>query len=169
MPKGAFSMPNSYNENRKPTAIIVDVDGTACDVSAVRHFVLDDPGNKDFDKFHEAATGCPVNQDVLDAARKAKADGHAVIIVTARKEKWRYSTLWWLLLNDFPFDHQFHRRDKDGRPDYEVKKEILSHIRTRYEVIHAYDDNPSVIRLWEEEGIATTKIPGWLEDKESLR
>lgn len=149
----------------KPTAIIVDVDGTAADVSAIRHFVLDDPGNKNFDKFHEAATGSPVNEFVLSEARKAKAQGHAVIIVTARKEKWRYSTLWWLLLNEFPFDHQFHRPNWDQRKDYEVKKDILAKIRTRYEVIHAYDDNPSVVRLWNEEGISTTIIPGWLEDQ----
>lgn len=148
----------------KPRAIIIDVDGTAADVSAIRHYVLDDPGNKNFDKFHEAATGSPVNADVLQAAKNAQAEGIAVIIVTARKEKWRYSTLWWLLLNDFPFDHQFHRPDWDQRKDYEVKKDILKIIRSRYEVIHAYDDNPSVIQLWTEEGIPTTIIPGWLED-----
>lgn len=149
----------------KPQAIIIDVDGTAADVTAIRHFVREDfGGKKDFDKFHEAATGSPVNQEVLEAAQKAKANGITVIIVTARKEKWRYSTLWWLLLNDFPFDHQFHRPDWDMRPDYEVKKDILKKIRTKYEVIHAYDDNPNVIKLWNEEGIETTIIPGWVDN-----
>jgi hypothetical protein len=53
------------------------------------------------------------------------------------------------------------RKDDDHREDYEVKKDILDHINEYWEVQHAVDDNPSIIKLWEENGISTTKIGTW--------
>jgi hypothetical protein len=51
-----------------------------------------------------------------------------------------------------------------GVQEYEVKKDMLDTIRKAYTVIHAWDDNPSIIKLWTEEGIPTTTVPGW-EDR----
>ena len=53
------------------------------------------------------------------------------------------------------------RASYDNRPDYEVKRDILRELRESYEIIHAWDDNPSVIKLWQEEGIPVTIVPGW--------
>jgi hypothetical protein len=53
------------------------------------------------------------------------------------------------------------RKDGDFRPDYEVKSEILAKIKKQWNVIHAIDDNPAVLRLWFENGISTTKIGDW--------
>jgi hypothetical protein len=55
--------------------------------------------------------------------------------------------------------------DEDNRPDYEVKKDILNSINKLWDVEHAVDDNPHVIRLWEESGIPTTKIGTWDGDR----
>jgi hypothetical protein len=67
----------------------------------------------------------------------------------------------WLALNGVPSDRLYMRGDKDNRPDYLVKKDILDRIRTEFDVIHAVDDNPSVIALWQENGISTTVVEGW--------
>jgi phosphoglycolate phosphatase-like HAD superfamily hydrolase len=51
----------------------------------------------------------------------------------------------------------------DGRPDVEVKREILAQVRQRYDVVRAWDDNPHVVALWESEGVPVTLVPGWDE------
>ena len=54
------------------------------------------------------------------------------------------------------------RQNDDHREDYEVKKDILEYINVYWDIKHAVDDNPSIIKLWEENGIATTtKIGTW--------
>lgn len=143
-------------------AAIFDVDGTLCDVSSVRHHVMTRP--KNFDAFHAESINCPPNPEVVDMAREFRAAGITIIVVTSRREQWWWHTTLWLRENEVPYDHLIMRRDKDGRPDYEVKKEILRRIQRHYHVVCAVDDNPSVIRLWREEGIPTKVIPGWVEE-----
>lgn len=147
-------------------AVIFDMDGTLADVSLIRHHLKAVKPNgkpdKDFTRFHEEGVNVPPHQWVVDAAREYHEKGIAVLIVTARKRMWEKHTSWFLALHDIPSDDMFMRGNKDNRPDYELKKDILEMIRFQgYNVIHAYDDNPAVIRLWQEEGIPTTIVPGW--------
>jgi hypothetical protein len=143
-------------------AAIFDMDGTLCDVSSVRHFVARPKGEKDFHSFHEAAAGCPPHQWVLDEAHDLSNAGLAILVVTARSEEWAVPTLWWNLLHEVPFDEIFHRPRGDFRKDVLVKADILADIRRRgYNPVHAYDDNPSIVALWESENIPVTLVPGW--------
>ena len=89
------------------------------------------------------------------------ADGHHVLVVTSRMEKWRGLTSLWLAQNNITSHGLFMRPNSDLRPDYEVKKDILDKINTHWNVLHAVDDNPNVIKLWEDNGITTTKIGNW--------
>lgn len=145
-------------------AVIFDMDGTLADVSSIRHYLkkYDNGKNyKDFESFHRESVNVPPHSHVADCALRAHMLGSAILIVTARRAKWRHETAWFLALHGIPSDALYMRRNNDHRPDYEVKKDILNSIRTKYNVIHAYDDNPSVIRLWQEEGIPTTLVEGW--------
>lgn len=147
-------------------AVIFDCDGTLFDVSSIRYLLNGIRANgkpdKNFDRFHEEGVNVPVHEWVAEAARQFHKDQIAVLIVTARKHKWRNHTAWALALNDIPSDGLWMRGNNDNRPDYEVKKDILRQIRGHgYNVIHAFDDNPAVIQLWKEEGIPTTIVPGW--------
>jgi 3-deoxy-D-manno-octulosonate 8-phosphate phosphatase KdsC-like HAD superfamily phosphatase len=148
---------------KKPKAWIVDVDGTLADVSGIRHFVVKTPDNrfKDFDKFHAHSVDVPAHADVVTMVQAAKAAGFDILIVTARRAKWRHHTAWFLALNEVPSDALFMRGNKDGRRDFEVKADILAQIKKSWDVVHAVDDNPNVIALWEQEGIPVTVIPGW--------
>lgn len=149
----------------KPKARIYDVDGTLCDVAEIRYLV--DPGDpnykgyRDFDTFHAQSIDCPPHQRVLDAVAQDLRDGICIIVVTARAERFRTLTRWWLHMNWVFPDEQHHRGDHDHRPDVEVKRDILAHLRERYEIIGAWDDNPRVIALWESEGIHVDVMPGW--------
>lgn len=145
----------------KPTAYIFDMDGTLVDTSAIVHHVLKPPGQKDFHAFHSEAASAPPRPEVVQMVHDAVDAGHDILIVTAREAVWRHPTAMWLALNRIPSHAMFMRSIKDYRKDYIIKKEILQRIRTSWEVVHAVDDNPAVIQLWEEEGIPVTRIPGY--------
>ena len=149
----------------KPRAIIVDMDGTLANVSSIRHHLIPtDPkykGYKDFNAFHEESVNCPAHDWVVEDFKYAQASGFKVIVVTARQEKYRPHTSWWLSEQNLVPDEHYHRANGDFRKDVEIKREILERIRKRYDVVHAYDDNPAIIELWKSEGIETTIVPGW--------
>jgi phosphoglycolate phosphatase-like HAD superfamily hydrolase len=141
-------------------SVIFDMDGTLCDVQAIRHYVRGDKQN--FDAFHKASLWCPPNQDVLDMARGHVQLGHKIIVVTARDEKYRDVTEDWLAKYPIPHDVMYMRPWGDPRKDRDVKADILELIRSNGDYPYlAYDDNPHVIAFWETAGIAVSVVPGW--------
>lgn len=155
----------------KRLAVIYDVDGTLVDVSSVRHHVLAGlqpdgtyKKSKNFDAFHEDAVSCPPHAWVVRTMQVWRDMGYEILIVTARSEKYRRQLDWWLAENGVACDAPpFMRTEGDYRKDYLVKGEILDRILKRWDVRHAYDDNPAILALWEERGIEYTEVPGWQE------
>jgi hypothetical protein len=139
--------------------VILDMDGTLADVSSIRHYVRARP--KDFDAFHEESVNVPPHEEAVGIAELAYSWGYDVVVVTARRARWRHHTAWWLAMHNVPSDALFMRGDKDNRSDVEVKRDILAMIRCTWHVHLAVDDNPNVIALWESENIPTIVIPGW--------
>lgn len=150
-------------------ARILDVDGTLCDVSSVRHHVLRPRDQKDFDAFHAASAYCPPNQQAIDYAIETVRLGMVAVVVTARMERWADVTRMWLAEHvPVPFDGPFHRADGDRRSDRIVKLEILRYLQRHYDIRGAIDDNPEVIALWESQGIPVTIVPGWQLDAAAM-
>jgi len=147
----------------KQTAIIFDMDGTLANVSSIRHLVKpnDERNWKDFHAFHRESVNVPANAHVVNHAQVAHMLGHSVVIVTARSQQWARHTAMWLALHGVPSDAMFMRANGDHRPDVEVKADILAAIRCTWDVVHAVDDNPSIVALWQSEGIETTVVEGW--------
>ena len=143
----------------KPTAHIYDVDGTLANIDPYLHHVRG--SNRDYDAFHEASIDALPNVNVLEMLNNSVSDGHSILVVTSRKEKYRGLTSMWLAKNNIRSHGLFMRADNDNRPDYEAKKDILDKITLLWNVTHAVDDNPNVIRLWEDHKIPTTKIGTW--------
>jgi phosphoglycolate phosphatase-like HAD superfamily hydrolase len=125
-------------------AEIFDMDGTLADVTGIRHHVMGKERN--FHKFHTESVNCPANLDVVEAAKKAHAEGRAVLIVTARAFRYAMPTMFWLKHNlPVPYDQLYMRATGDNRADSVVKREILDMIREDgYNPVRAYDDNPSI-------------------------
>lgn len=146
----------------KRHAAIFDVDGTLANVSPIRHYVRPSASRpwKDFDAFHAASVNVEPNAWVADLARAA-ADHFDVVVVTARRARWRHHTAWWLALHNIPSSAMFMRADNDHRPDVEVKRDILVAIQQTWDVVFAVDDNPRIIQLWKEHGIETVEVEGW--------
>jgi hypothetical protein len=144
-------------------AVIVDIDGTLCDVRPVRHLVTEHP--KDFDAFHRGSLGCLPNLSALQWCINKHRDGHALLIVTARMYRWESLTRTWLNRHlPMPYEGPFMRGDRDFRPDSEVKRDIYDIlIEQGWDVREAIDDNPSIINLWLSLGLTTTIQPGWSE------
>ncbi len=151
----------------KPKAMILDMDGTLCDVREIRYHINPKdpnfifPGRKRFDQFHRESVNCPANEDALEHYRRAKEEGLAIIIVTARKFEWLYQTMYWLSEHGVEYEELCMRANSDHRKDVHVKSDILDEIEQKYEVVEAVDDNPSIIKLWKSRGIKTHIIEGW--------
>lgn len=144
----------------KTPTIIFDMDGTLCDVQAIRHYVRGD--NQNFDAFHKASLWCPPIPYVAEATRTYSFIKHHITIVTARDEKYRRVTEDWLVKHDIRHDALYMRVWGDQRKDRLVKADILHAMRLRgFEPVLAWDDNPHVIELWESEGIDVVEVPGW--------
>lgn len=161
----------SYSDRwNKPRAIIVDMDGTLVNVSSIRHYVRNIPHDdeealgkrqKDFDSFHKASVLCPAIWSTMDKVQwywEARID---VLVVTARSRDYEKGTKDWLYKYAVPYTKLFMRDVGDFRSDVDVKRDILAEIEEKWRVVHAIDDNPSVIALWEEKGIPVTIVPGW--------
>ena len=143
----------------KPTANIYDVDGTLANVDPYLHLVRG--SDRDYNAFHEASIDALPNINVIEMLNNSVSDGHSILVVTSRKEKYRGLTSMWLAKNNIRSHGLFMRADNDNRPDYEAKKDMLDKITQLWDVTHAIDDNPNVIRLWEDNNIPTTKIGTW--------
>jgi uncharacterized HAD superfamily protein len=145
----------------KKDAVIFDVDGTLADVASIRHYVAGP--KKNFTKFHAAASLVHPHQEVADLAASMNRAGLVIIVVTSRKEQWRWHTVTWLRKWEIEHDHLYMRGDKDGRRDVDVKRDILVAVLRTYNVVLAVDDNPAIIALWNEERIPVVTWPGWPE------
>lgn len=146
---------------RRPEAVIVDVDGTLCNVTSVRHHVLNRP--KDFDAFHREAETCPPHQQAIDFCWKHFQAGRDILFVTGRMEMWRASTQTYIFrtLPGMRVWGPWMRPQGDYRPDVEVKTDIFNQIAEYWDVVAAIDDNPNIIALWKGLGIPTEVVPGW--------
>lgn len=145
----------------RPPTIVFDMDGTLVDVSSIKHLAEGGFKNNNFDDFHQASITCPPIPWVLEHAQEAAKQKYRVIQLTARQEKYRSSTSQWLTEHGVPSDAIYMRSNGDFRPDYDVKKDLLTHLFQTYNIVKAFDDNPSIVRLWGEYQIPCIVVPGW--------
>lgn len=144
---------------RRP-AIIVDMDGTLVDVAPIRHHILE---NGDYDSFHLESYDCEEHKSIADSVRSWCQTDVAIIIVTARSDRYADVSIDWLNDHNIEFDAMFMRNEGDRRGDVEVKSEMLKGIRSLgFNPLLAYEDNPHIIQLWHDNNIPTVKGPGWM-------
>lgn len=142
-------------------AVILDVDGTLCDVRSIRHYVdggADGRARRDFNRFHSESIHCPPFKDVVALARRAKALGLAVLVVTGREDRWSFLTSAWLGEQGVDYDELMMRPSKDYRADEVIKSEILREILAAYRPILAVDDRTDIADIWRTAGIPTVLV-----------
>lgn len=122
-------------DTTKPTAIILDVDGTAMKMSPERgpfdwaKVIMDEP-----------------NAPVVEAVKALNSAGHKIIVMSGRDEVCKEDTIDSLHEAGIEFHDIFMRAEGDMRKDSIVKDELFdAHIRDNYNVIFALDDRDAVV------------------------
>ena len=157
--------------------IIFDVDGTLLDITHRLHFLKlrkampnserANPSNgkrwKEFRDPKLKALDKPIIPviDVLLALHVDHRVFHNIIIVSGRTRSEEFDTKNSLrslipFINALPF---YMRSEKDYRPDTEMKLTALEKMRKDgYDPIMAFEDRPSVVRMWRKQGILVADV-----------
>lgn len=142
-----FEPYDTFRDTWLPEAYIFDIDGTLAHNNGHRSFYDYSKVSDDSVHYHVSGVANSVGHD------------HYVIVVSGRKAEARKDTEDWLKNNWIHYDHLYMREDGDDRPDAIVKYEILRYqIAPLYDVIGAFDDRPSVLRMWQKVGIPTFAV-----------
>lgn len=133
----------------KQKAIIVDLDGTLCDVEHRVHHVHGK--NKNWKQFNELMVHDEMNHWCFELMEAMLNRGYKVIFVTGRGEAWRLQTESWLSKHKVTYEHLYMRGLADNRPDSDVKESIyVNMIEQHYQVLFVVDDRRSVVDRWRE-------------------
>lgn len=133
--------------------VIVDLDGTLCDITDRRHFVTDDGNEKNWKAFFENIPGDKLRPEVAEIVKYLNRTGKKIVYMSGRPEEYKQQTLEWLMRNDMDFNFTLIMRKKgDRRHDVIVKREFLNkYFPNREQIIGVIDDRPAVVRMWKEE------------------
>ena len=145
---------------KKENAIIVDIDGTIAENSHRVHHIKKDPKNpRAWEHFFKECIKDEMVPETILVAYRLALD-HKIILCTGRTETYRPETKEWLDIY-FPFYTELHmRRDGDYRPDFEAKGDMVDLVLKKYNVVMAFDDKDSVIKMLTEKGIYTFQVKG---------
>lgn len=146
---------------RRRDALIVDVDGTLCDVREIRHLVTPEASGsrrRDFQRFHTESISCPAFVDVVELVSLLGTAGLAVLVVTGREGRWSFVTSAWLAEHGVHYDELLMRPIGDFRPDSVIKAEMLRQLLSKYNPVLAIDDRQDIAQVWRETGIPTAMV-----------
>lgn len=127
----------------KPSAIIVDIDGTVAKMNGRGPF-----------EWHRVGEDLPRTEVIAAVDGVAIAMGADVLMTSGRDAVCRDETIKWLQKQGIWHSAIFMRPQGDMRKDTAVKSEIFwRDIAPHYNVVAAFDDRPVIVRLWHEIGI----------------
>lgn len=134
-----------YAEKDKPTAVVIDMDGTLSLFSGKKN-----PYKRDFEND-------VINTRLLVILRLLHSNGVQLLFVSGRSAEYEKQTLEFLARCGFtqyiPNWSLTMREVGDKRPDYQVKSDIYDHIAPNYSIMCAFDDRLQVKRFWVSKGV----------------
>jgi FMN phosphatase YigB (HAD superfamily) len=144
--------------------VVFDIDGTLANSDHRAHHWKQKPRNW-------AAINAGIIDDapipaVVKIAQTLYDAGNTVVMCTARSENTRRNTEAWFEHVNIEYDQMFMREDGDYRDDWIIKKELLDLIIETYgkKPDMVFDDRPSVVKMWREEGIFVLDVYQGEED-----
>lgn len=147
-----------YPYGLKPKCIVVDLDGTLCNVEHRRHFVRDLPEGqkKNWAGFFDGIANDTLNVWCLNIVRKF-ANTHEIVYCSGRSENHKKVTLDWLRehtgMSEYMDFSLFMRHRSDSRQDYIVKEILLDfEILTRFSPEFMIDDRKQIVDMWRRRG-----------------
>lgn len=130
----------------KPSAILVDIDGTVAKMHNRGPFQWDRVGED-----------LP-NENVIKLVKSfTKDEDCTVVFMSGRDESCKVLTKEWLVDNGFDQGFRLLMRPEGSyEKDTKVKEDLFwDHVAENYYIKFAIDDRPCIIRLWRELGIET--------------
>jgi hypothetical protein len=142
----------------KVEAIIVDLDGTLCDIEHRKHFIISESGElkdkPDWDGFNaECINDTPVAaiSELMDLYSNA---GFHILILTGRDQKYESETRQWLMDNDIPWAQICMRETGDYRSDFTIKHQhYIEQIAPHFDVRFVLEDRKAVVEMWRDLGL----------------
>jgi hypothetical protein len=135
--------------------VLVDLDGTLCNLDHRLHYISGADKTKDWDSFYYHCDKDTPNIGVVEWVRALDAGGISVIIVSGRRWTCLFATFDWLSRYQVPYSSVYMARGVgDFRPDTEIKEEILEELlESDFEILFVIDDRPSVCEMWRKKGL----------------
>lgn len=136
----------------KKKAIVVDLDGTLCDVEHRIHHVKGP--KKNWKAFNESIIHDTIYEWCSELISAMRDRGYEIIFVTGRSDDYREHTTNWLSKHQVNFDHLYMRAVRDFREDSDVKEDLYREfIEPHYNILFVVDDRMSVVERWRKMGL----------------
>ncbi len=133
-------------------AIIVDLDGTLCNIDHRLHFLQKE--KKDWHQFHQSCENDTVEPWCQQIIESMKQSSFTIVLMTGRDDGYEDITKSWLTKNKIPYDLLLMRKSGDHRADHTIKWELFcEHLKNNYEIEFVLEDRKSVVEMWREKGL----------------
>ncbi len=147
----------------KPTAILLDLDGTLFDDRHRLHLIQgddfsDDVSQNNYEAYHQAMSRDRLHIFVKSITNNLSiAYGAKIIILTSRPIRWEKETREQLTKYNVLFHELIMRRDDDLRTSPIVKGEAVDILLNSYDITAALEDRDDVIEMFRRKGIFSLK------------
>lgn len=153
-------MDAGYFQDVPRNVVIIDLDGTLCNIDHRKHHVTTEGKKKDWKAFFSELCNDSLHVPVFELYEMVLNSGYDVIFVSGRSADYRKETEKWLHdrgINDY---HMLLMRGfNDKRDDTIVKRELYEkYIAPYYYVMFAVDDRPKIVKMWRSLGIFTFTV-----------
>jgi predicted kinase len=137
----------------KPLAIIVDLDGTLCNMEHRLHFVnLEEGQKKNWKDFFDNMSKDEVNVWCKDIILSLYEETK-IVLCSGRPDNYRMATENWLANNEIPYHALYMRNRADQRQDNITKEVILDfELLSRYSPHFFIDDRSQVVEMYRKRG-----------------
>lgn len=137
------------NDSSKDKAILVDIDGTIAHITNQRSY---------YDYDERVLTDTP-DKTIIDIVNMYKKNGYTIIVMSGREDKCYDYTKQWLNEHNVSYDFMYMRKEKDTRPDWIVKDELVrEHIENKYYIEFCLDDRNQVVNHYREMGFKVLQV-----------
>jgi hypothetical protein len=146
--------------------VILDLDGTLCDINHRLHHIEGD--NKNWDAFYADCVHDTPKAPIIELAAMCDDAGHRVIISSGRSEKVRTETEKWLEDQGVVYAELHMRPDNCYVPDNALKKSWLDQglFGPIEDILFVVEDRDRMVQMWRGAGLICLQVEQWVEEGE---
>lgn len=140
--------------------VIVDCDGTLADNRKEADRAFGREGEKkNFPYFFRSIKNSRANPEVVELTKKMRAEGLNIVLLTGRSDEAAAELIHFLKRSGAPISRVYCKKEGDFRPDSDYKAEVIRDLaKDGMKIVHAIDDRPRSIAVWEQAGILVSRV-----------